>query len=57
MDKALQIYKMLLSGQPHWKKNYFCVKTKVPELVEGPTDTLTVLRQAQQPVLIEQLNN
>ena len=24
MGKALQIYKMLLLGQPHRKKNYFC---------------------------------
>ena len=24
MGKATQIYKMLLLGQPHWEKNYFC---------------------------------
>ena len=32
-------------------------EAKVPEPVEGPTDIVTVLRQAQQPALTEQLNN
>ena len=62
MVKAIQIYKMLLLGQLHWEKNYFCVKTMAygewPVARLGQRLRLDLLGEAShRPSAIDQLTN